>query len=438
MSTETTGLAAPPHRARRARTLSLLTASTAMDNTESSLTTVLFPLLREALGLSSAALGTVVAVSKAVGVFAAFLWALLAQRYPRKTVLAVCSGFWGVWVIFAGFSTSFLQFVILYGIAAAGFAGAGPIALSILGDIYDDDRRGRATGILYGGVAIIAGGSAPLFGLLSGSADGWRYGYLISGGVCVLIGILIMLFLDDPHHDALTLAPTPSQPLEIIEGKARAIQRELREILRIKSFRLILLQRALSGQNVIMSFGVVFLVEERGFSTAVASVVALPFAVGYLSGTIVGGRANDAIHRLLPSSGRVVMLQASQILFAAVALLTTQLMWGSIAIYAALFGLLGFLQGQVPVVNRPLIMAVVAPRLRPLAFAVSVSMVEGLAYAGYALLTGFLGDAIGLQGALLLVTVVLTVVNGLGSAALYRPYARDSVAIPEPSPKDLG
>ncbi|GAB2682204.1 MFS transporter [Nocardia goodfellowii] len=438
MSTETTGLVAPAHRPRRARTLSLLTASTAMDNTESSLTTVLFPLMREALGLSSAALGTVVAVSKAVGVFAAFPWALLAHRYPRKTVLAVCSGFWGVWVIFAGFSTSFLQFVVLYGIAAAGFAGAGPIALSILGDIYDDDRRGRATGVLYGGVAIIAGGSAPLFGLLSGSADGWRYGYIISGGVCLLIGILIVLFLDDPQQDAIPPGPAPAQPLEKLEGKARVIRRELRELLGIESFRLILWQRALSGQNVIMSFGAVFLVEDRGFSTAAAAVVALPFAAGYLSGTIVGGRVNDAIHRALPRSGRVVMLQASQILFAAVGLLTTQLVWGSIASYAVLFALLGFLQGQVPVVNRPLIMAVVAPRLRPLAFAVSVSMVEGLAYAGYALLTGFLGDAIGLQGALLLVTVVLTAVNGIGSAVLYRPYARDSAAISESETKCLG
>lgn len=97
--------------------------------------------------------------------------------------------------------------------------------------------------------------------------------------------------------------------------------------------------------------------------------------------------------------------------------------------YIALFTVLGFLQGQVPVTNRPLIMAVVPPHLRGLAFAVSVSTVEALAYAGYALLVGRLGDTIGLQGALLLVTVLLTAANGVCSAALYRPYAQDSADI---------
>lgn len=396
-----------------------------MDNAESSVTTVLFPLMREAMGLSSAALGTIVAVSKVVGMVSSIPWVFLARRYSRTSVLAACSGFWGVWVIAAGFSNSFMQFVVLYGIAAAGFAGAGPIALEILGDLYDDSRRGRATGLLYGGVAIIAGVSAPLFGLLSRFQDGWRYGYIISGGICVVIGVLILVFLDDPD-------PTEDEPrptLDAIEVKARSLRGGLRELLAIQTFRYILVQRLFSGQNVMMSFGVVFLVEDRGFSTATASIVALPFALGYLSGTILGGRINDAVHRLRPLTGRIAMLQASQFAFAAAALLCTQMAWSSIWIYAALFGVLGVFQGQVPVINRPLVMAVVRPELRALAFATSVSTVESFAYAGYALLVGALGDAIGLQSSLMIVTILLTVVNGIASAALYRPYVRDSAAL---------
>ena len=90
----TTELAAPTQfpRSRRGKNLALLTGSTAMDNAESSVTSVLFPLMREAMGLSSAALGTIVAVAKAVGVFTAIPWAFLARRYSRKSVLAICSG----------------------------------------------------------------------------------------------------------------------------------------------------------------------------------------------------------------------------------------------------------------------------------------------------------------------------------------------------------
>ncbi|XGU19302.1 MFS transporter [Rhodococcus sp. 3Y1] len=117
----------------------------------------------------------------------------LARRYSRKSVLAICSGFWGVWVILAGLSGSFTQFLVLYAIGAAGFAGAGSIALSILGDLYEDARRGRATGLVYGGVAVITGATAPIFGLLSRFEDGWRYGYIITGAICIAIGVLIML-----------------------------------------------------------------------------------------------------------------------------------------------------------------------------------------------------------------------------------------------------
>ncbi|MCU1643365.1 MAG: L-galactonate transporter [Nocardia sp.] len=425
MATDTADFAAPGARRIRGKNLALLTASNAMDNAEASVTTVLFPLMRDALGLSSAALGTIVAVGKVVGAGAGIPWAFLARRYPRKIALAVCSGFWGLWAIAAGFSDSFLQFVILYAIAAAGFAGSGPIALGIVGDIYDDNHRGRATGLFYAGVALTTGIAAPLFGRLSEFENGWRYGYFIAGGMCVLVGVLIVSFLEDP----IRAGDTAASAVRTVEEKARTVRSGLRELFAVQTFRYILMQRLLSGQNVIMSFGVVFLVEERGFTTATASIVALPFALGYIAGTLTGGRVIDRVHRARPRSGRIAMLQISQIAFAAVAFIGTQLAWSSIGAYVAIFAAIGFLQGQVPVINRPLIMAVSPPDLRPLAFAVSVSMADALAYGAYALLTGVLGDAIGLQGALLIVTVLLTAINGVASALLYRPYARDSAAI---------
>lgn len=409
-------------RRTRGKNLGLLTASTSMDNAEANLTTVMFPLMRDAFGLSSAALGIIVAVSKAVGIVTALPWALLSRRYPRRVVLAICSGFWGIWVILAGLSQSFGQFLVLYGIAAAGFAGAGAIALEILGDMYDDAHRGRGTGVLYAGVAVVTGASSPLFGLLSFLDEGWRYAYIISGAACLVIGVLTLTLLDDPRRSHRHGAPD----LQHLEAKARRIRDGIRELAGISTYRGILLQRVFSAQGVLMSFGVVFLVEERGYSTASASVVALPFALGYVAGTLVGGRLIDRIHCARPASGRIIMLQASQLAFAAVAAIALAPAWGSLPPYLALFFLLGVLQGQVPVVNRPLIMAVVPAHLRSIAFAVSVSTVDALAYAGYALLVGFLGASIGLGASLIFVVVGLTSANGVFSWLLYRPYARDT------------
>lgn len=421
-------------RRGRGKNLTLLTASTAMDNAESSITTVMFPLMREAFGLSSAALGVIVAVAKVVGVFTSIPWAMLSRRYSRRVVLAICSGFWGVWVILAGLAQDFTQFLVLYGVAAAGFAGSGAIALEILGDMYDDSRRGRATGTLYAGVAVSAGISAPLFGLLSHFDQGWRYAYVISGLLCLAIGVAVLVLLDDPRRTT----PEGAPDLHEIEAKARKIRHGLGELLAIRTFRGILLQRIFSGQNVFMSFGIVFLVEERGFSTATASVAALPFALGFVVGTLAGGRVNDLVNLARPRSGRIMMLQLSQLGFAAVAFAVLAVGSESIAVYVVLFGILGMLQGQTPVVNRPLIMAVVPPHLRSLAFAVSVATVEALAYAAYALLVGFLGDEIGLQQSMMLVIVLLTAANGLCSALLYRPYAADAIVLRSPDLAEPG
>ncbi|EQD86075.1 putative MFS family arabinose efflux permease [Saccharopolyspora erythraea NRRL 2338] len=419
---------APGHGTRlsRGKNLALLTASTSMDNAENSITTVMFPLMRDAFGLSAAALGTITAVAKVAGAATSVPWAMLGRRYSRRSVLAICSGFWGVWIIAAGTSTNFTAFLVLYSIGAAGFAGSGAIALEILGDVYADHHRGRATGILYAGVAVITGASAPVFGSLAHFDNGWRYGYLLSGTVCLMVGVLVLVFLDDPRHQPARHAPRRGD----LAAEVRKAGDGLRELLRIRSFRYLLAQRLFSGQNVMMTFGIVFLVEERGFSTSTAAVAAVPFSLGYVVGTLLGGRVLDRLHLALPRSGRVVMLQVSQLGFAAIAFVTLQITAENIASYAALFAMLGLLQGQVPVVNRPLVMAVVPPHLRAMAFAVSVYLVESLAYGGYALLTGYLGDQIGLRSSLVLITAGLTAANGLASAALYRPYARDSAEKP--------
>ncbi len=214
--------------------------------------------------------------------------------------------------------------------------------------------------MVYGGVAVITGATAPIFGLLSRFEDGWRYGYIITGAICIAIGVLIMLFLDDPESGDAPAQTTTDD----LGSKARFWREGIRELLAIKTFRYLLVQRAFSGQNVIMSFSIVFLVEEHGFTTATASIIAPPFAIGYLLGTFVGGRVNDAIHVKRPRNGRIIMLQASQLGFAAAALIATQISWNSIGVYAVLFGIVGVLQGQVPVVNRPIIMAIVRPELR--------------------------------------------------------------------------
>ncbi|MCV2395164.1 MFS transporter [Actinotalea sp. M2MS4P-6] len=407
------------------RNLVVVGGSMVVDGGEGSLANTLFPVIQASLGLATSALGILAASARLVGAVAGPTWVALARKFGRKGVLAVATGFWGLWGIAAGFSQSFVQLVILYTIMAAGTAASHAIVPTVISDSFTDKARGRVVGMLYGFVGLAASVLAPLIGQLANIENGWRYGFFIFGAVNMLFGLLIVLFYQDPGEGSAE-AQLGSFTQEQRDATEQSVTfAKAASLLRIRSYAIMLVSRLLSSHLLLAAFGVVLLVQEFGFDTALAATIMAPFGVGFLAGTLVGGWAGDALNRWSINYGRVGFLQVAQILFAVVAFFATQFSYGSIAPYLALFGLVGLTQGLNPGVNRPLVMAVVPPELRGAAFAIFVSIAESIGFAAYALLGGFLADAFGLQQVMLWLAVGLMLVNGVFLTALYRPYARD-------------
>ncbi|MCX4724186.1 MFS transporter [Streptomyces sp. NBC_01306] len=422
----------PPHRRRN---MALLAAASAADNTETSVVSVLFPAVQSALGLSLSALSWLVAGAKLTGVATGPLWVAVSRRTSRTFVLGVCTAGAGAFIAGVGASQNFAQLIVLHLAAAAGFAGVAPLAAALVGDMYGDNRRGRAMGYLYGSLALISAASAPLFGQLSHFGDGWRWGYTICGVLCVLVGLALLVFFRDPGIGASDLcatdlgAATPPPDRE----PERAIRwADVTRLLTIRSFVLILLQRLLSTQLLFVAFGVVFLVQVLGFSNAQASLAMLPYGAGYFLGTIVGGHITDRVHRRYPVRGRVAVFQLAHAAFAAVAFVATQFPWHSLVVVAALFAVLGGLQGVTPVVQTPMVMAVVPLELRALAFALKLSVMDAIGWVVFTLSAGYLGDRIGLRETFFWLLVVVMVANAAFISLFYRPYARDCARLSAP------
>ncbi|MFI9595737.1 MFS transporter [Nonomuraea sp. NPDC052265] len=408
----------------RWRQLSLLGGTMLVDNAESSLVGGLFPVIRQALGLSLGALGILTAAGKIVGVFTGPLWVWLARRWSRKGVLAVAAGLWGVWGVAAGFSQNFTQLLIFFTILAAGYAGAHPIVTEVIADLFDESSRGRAVGLLYGVLALTSSILAPIKGQLANVDDGWRWGLWGIGAFNILLGLAIWIWFRDPGSGA------SERQLAGLEPPARTADAKLTwgrtlSLLRIPSFLILLGSRLLSGHLLAATFAVVFLVDVYGFTTAVASVVLLPYGMGYFLGNLAGGFLSDWAVRRSPRHGLVAVLQAAQIAFAIAAFLGTQIDYGSILLFGLFFALMGAAQGVNPGINRPMIMAITLPELRGAAFAIYLNIFEAIAWALFSLGAGFLGDAFGLKSVLLWVLVFLMLVNGAFLTLLYRPYARD-------------
>ncbi|MER5258003.1 MFS transporter [Streptomyces sp. NPDC002855] len=408
----------------RWRQLSLLGGTMLVDSTEASLVSSLFPLIRQSLGVSLGALGILTAAGKIAGAFTGPLWVWVAERWSRKSVLVVATGLWGVWGVAAGFSQNFTQLVVLYTILAAGYAAAHPIITELIGDLFGGSTRGRAIGVVYGAVSLVSAVIGPLKGQLAGIDEGWRWGLWGIGAFNILLGLAMWLWFRDPGRGA------SEEQLADLDRATRNAHSKLTwtkalSLLKIRSLIVLLVSRLLSGHLLVGTFGVVYLVDVYGFSTQKASIVLLPFGVGYFLGTLLGGFAAHWATRRSPRHGLVSVLQAAQFAFAGFAYLGTQFDYGSIALFGVFFALMGAAQGVNPSVNRPMVMAITPPELRGAAFAIYVSVFEAIAWASFSLGAGFLGDAIGLRTVFLWALVLLMLVNGVFLTLLHRSYAED-------------
>jgi len=413
-----------PHRKRN---VTLISAAMITDSAESGLLSALFPVIAASLGLATSALGVLIAAGRLVSVVSGPLWVFLTRYLARRTVLAIASGLWGIWAIVAAFSQDFVQLLILNTIAAAGFTAAHVFLPAIVGDSFPDAKRGRVIGWVYGALVISSSLLTPVFGQLADVPEGWRWGYVAIGVINILAGLAILLFLRDPGIGYMDGRADHHRPGTATDDGVS--WRTVAALFRLPSYVVLIISRLLSPHPVLGAFAVVLLVEAHGLSIQVATAAFAPFGIGYLVGNIVIGYLGDIANRLSADHGRVTLLQLSQFAFGGLAFLATQVTYDGVWMYSLFFALMGAFQGWNPILNRPIVMAIVPPEQRGTAFGFMISIVESVSFSVLALITGFVAGAIGTQGAVLWTIVAVVLVNGLVLTGLQITFRRDRRAL---------
>lgn len=407
----------------RKRNVALISGAMITDSAESGLLSGLFPVIAASLGLATSALGVLVAAGRLISVISGPFWVFMTRYFSRKIVLGVASGIWGVWGIVAAFSQDFTQLLILNTIAAAGFTAAHVFLPAIVGDSFPDAKRGRVIGWVYGALSLSSTFLGPLVAQLANVPEGWRWGYVGVGVLNIIAGICVFLFLKDPgigYMDGRSDGKTSGA------AKDDSINwQNIKALFRIRSYVILIVSRLLSPHPVLGAFAVVLLVEAHGMSITTAAAVFAPFGVGYLVGTIVIGYLGDVANRLSANHGRIAMLQLAQFAFAVLAFLATQVTYDNVVVYSVFFALMGAFQGWNPILNRPIVMAIVAPELRGTAFGFMISIIESISYSGLALLTGFLAESLGTQGGVFWSIIVVVLINGVLLSTMHLTYRKD-------------
>lgn len=230
----------------------------------------------------------------------------LAERHSRWALVGLGVVSWSLASGASGLATTFLGLLLTRCLVGVGEAAYGPVAPTILADLYDVSRRGRvlawfymaipvgsALGYVLGGAvagSAIGEGGARLLGV---HADSWRWAFFLVVPPGLLLG-LWAFFMKDPASGRAR-AGRPSHPVRI---------RDYVALLRTPSWVLCTVgMTAMTFAIGGIAFWMPYYLAQRPGAPASATIVfgAITCVAG-LTATLLGGMAGDRLRSRFPGS----------------------------------------------------------------------------------------------------------------------------------------
>ncbi len=177
------------------------------------------PQLMRTLQISPAQFGTVVSSYTFAAGAAGLIASSIVDRFARRSTFMVLNAGFLLGTLFCALAPNYTA-LVLARIATGAFGGIlGGMAMAIIGDVFPEERRGRATGSMMTGFALASVAGVP-FGLYLGTNYGWHVPFVVLaiGGLPALILSLLALPPLNAHvgkaheHPLASLMETFSQP----------------------------------------------------------------------------------------------------------------------------------------------------------------------------------------------------------------------------------
>ncbi len=159
--------------------------------------------IRREFELSDTSLGLLSTAFTLLYAFVGIPFGRMADRYPRKRILAAGVFAWSLLTFASGFARNFWQIFLLRLGVGVGEASCAPAATSLISDLFPEDKRARAMSIFMLGLPV---GIALSF-LVSGTVAreyGWRAAFFVAGVPGILLAVAA-LFIREPGR-----APHPT------------------------------------------------------------------------------------------------------------------------------------------------------------------------------------------------------------------------------------
>ncbi len=131
------------------------------------------------------------------------IYGKLADKIGRRPIFIFGTVVFIVGSALCGMSHTMLTLIISRGIQGIGAGAMMPVALTILADLYDAEKRARMLGLnsTAWGVASVVG---PLAGGLIVDTIGWHWIFFINVPIGIVLIALVAIFLVEPKREAQT------------------------------------------------------------------------------------------------------------------------------------------------------------------------------------------------------------------------------------------
>ncbi len=377
---------------------------------------VVAPALRSSLHITEAQLGLLASLSAGMGALCALPAGALVDRRHRVAVLTVALVGWSLALGTAGLARGLLLLAIGRLVSGGIATIARPMAVSLTGDLYVPQDRGRALARLDAGQAI---GSAVCFllGALAVWALDWRWLFWWLGAAGIVLA-LVARRMEDPRP-----VREPGPPLSVV----------LWSLLKIRTNQFVLAADSVSNFFFagVASFAVLFITERYRMSNARVDALAPALAIGVIAGILAGGRVGDRLTRRRGGSRRLVVASVSQL--AATGFFAAALLNGSVVMAGFLLFVGASLLGAAGPCLDAVRVDIVKPEIRGRAEAARglLTLASGalgpITFGLVATALGGRGHGMALRDAFLLMLLPLAA-GALILLVAVRPYPADAAA----------
>lgn len=349
-----------------------------------------------------------------------------ADRSIRKNIVALCVGIWSVATVLAGFTVNFLQLFSVRSVLGIGEAGYAPASLSLLGDFFAKEKRGRILSYWSSGTLLGAALGFALGGLIA-DAFGWRYAFFLVGIPGLIAAYLAWRMLEPKRG-----ASESEESGELVANRVQEhgsigkdFQGSLKKLRHISTYWTLVAALVFSFFTIGgTSFWLpTYIVDSFHLSVGRAGLISAAVLVGSgLIGTVAGGWLADYVQRRRPE-GRLLVAACGFLVGAPlvlVALLIHSLpLFISVFIIAAIS--LTFCTGPLNAV----IQDVITPALRATAIGLSLLLAHLLGDAAAPFVIGAIANKTSLGIALTATAPTFLFLAGLACLVGLRTVARD-------------